>query len=141
MDAALLNAIDNGGLRARQALLPSNASPRLDTIQLPLIQLTDPGVIDSIIGRRGRRSLQVLHATDRSAAKLLMTPMRDATVAGPVLRRAVHRNRTLWPYGSRNTVTVTVPSARERLDFTAVNYTVLYGYPVYGYLRVRMRRI
>jgi uracil phosphoribosyltransferase/phosphoserine phosphatase len=90
MDAALLNAIDNGGLLARQALLPSNASPRLDTTKLPLIQLMDPEFIDSIIRRRSRHPLQVLHATDRKAAKLLMTPMRDATVAGPVLREA-HR--------------------------------------------------
>ncbi|KAH6664455.1 uracil phosphoribosyltransferase-domain-containing protein [Halenospora varia] len=91
MDAALLNAIDNDGLQARQALLPSNASPRLDTTKLPLIQLTDPRFIDSIIRRRSRQPLQVLHATDRNAAKLLMTPMRDATVAGPVLREAHRR--------------------------------------------------
>jgi uracil phosphoribosyltransferase/phosphoserine phosphatase/adenylate kinase len=90
MEAALLNAIDNGGLLARQTLLPSNASPRLDTTRLPLLQLTDPQFIDSIIRRRSRHPLQVLHATDRKAAKLLMTPMRDATVAGPVLREA-HR--------------------------------------------------
>ena len=91
MDAALANAIDNDGLRARQALLPSNASPRLETTKLPLIQLTDPEFIDSITRRRSRHSLQVLHATDRNAAKLLMTPMRDATVAGPVLREAHRR--------------------------------------------------
>jgi len=92
MDAALLNAIDNDGLRARQALLPSNVPPRLDTTKLPLIQLTDPELIDSIIHRRSRHPLlQVLHATDRNAAKLLMTPMRDATVAGPALREAHSR--------------------------------------------------
>ncbi|KAF8243481.1 hypothetical protein K440DRAFT_55619 [Wilcoxina mikolae CBS 423.85] len=92
IDAALLNAIDNDGLRARQALLPSNASPRLDTTKLPLVQLTDPEFIDSIIRRRGsRHPLQVLHATNRNAAKLLMTPMRDATVAGPALREAHRR--------------------------------------------------
>jgi hypothetical protein len=90
MDAALLNAIDNESLSAQQALLPSNASPRLDTIKLPLIQLTDPEFIDSIIRRRSRHHLQVLHATDRNAAKLLMTPMRDAMVARPALREA-HR--------------------------------------------------
>jgi phosphoserine phosphatase/adenylate kinase len=91
MDAALLNAIDNDGLQARQALLPSNASPRLDTTKLPKIQLTDPEFVDSIIRRRSRHPLQVLHATDRNAAKLLMTPMRDAAVAGPVLREAHRR--------------------------------------------------
>ncbi|CAM6002791.1 unnamed protein product [Sphagnum balticum] len=91
MDAALLNAIDNDGLRAGQVLLPSNVSPRLDNTKLPLIQLTDPEFIDSLIRRRSRHPLQVLHATDRNAAKLLMTPMRDATVAGPVLREAHRR--------------------------------------------------
>ena len=54
INAILLNAIDNDGLRARQALLPSNASPRLDTTKLPLIQLTDPKFIDSIIRRRSQ---------------------------------------------------------------------------------------
>ncbi|PMD32832.1 hypothetical protein L207DRAFT_440266 [Hyaloscypha variabilis F] len=91
MDTALSNAIDNDSLSARQALLPSNASPRLDTTKLPIIQLTEPEFIDSIIRRRSQHPLQVLHATDRSAAKLLMTPMRDATVAGPVLREAHRR--------------------------------------------------
>ncbi|PMD56107.1 uncharacterized protein K444DRAFT_632542 [Hyaloscypha bicolor E] len=91
MDAALLNAIDNGGLSAQQVLLPSNVSPRLDTTKLPLIQLTDPEFIDYIIRRSSQHPLQVLHATDRNAAKLLMTPMRDATVAGPVLREAHRR--------------------------------------------------
>jgi hypothetical protein len=40
MDAALTNVIDDDGLRARQAVLPSNASPRLDIIKLPIIKLT-----------------------------------------------------------------------------------------------------
>jgi uracil phosphoribosyltransferase/adenylate kinase/phosphoserine phosphatase len=92
MDAALMNAIDNDGLRAHQAVLPSNASPRLDTIRLPLIHITEPEFVDSVLCRRSRyANLQVLHATDRNAAKLLMTPMRDATIAGPVLREAHRR--------------------------------------------------
>lgn len=91
MEAALLHAIDNGGLRARQALLPSTASPRLDTVRLPVIELTKPESIGSIIHHRNQHSLRVLHATDRNAAKLLMTPMRDGTVAGPNLREAHHR--------------------------------------------------
>lgn len=92
MDAALMNAIDNDGLRARQVLLPSNVSPRLDTTKLPLIQLTEHGFFNAILHRRSRHAgNQVLHATDRNAAKLLMTPTRDATVAGPVLREAHRR--------------------------------------------------
>jgi uracil phosphoribosyltransferase len=89
MDVALMNAIDNDGLRARQAVLPSNASPRLDTTRLPLIQLTEHAFVDSVLCRRSKHaSIQVVHATDRSAAKLLMTPMRDARIAGQVLREA-----------------------------------------------------
>jgi uracil phosphoribosyltransferase/adenylate kinase len=92
MDAALINAIDNNSLRARQAVLPSNASPRLDTTKLPLIQLTDHQFVDSVLCRHKRHAgIQLLHATDRSAAKLLMTPMRDAKVAGPILREAHRR--------------------------------------------------
>ena len=92
MDAALMHAIDVDGLRARQAVLPSNASPRLDTTKLPLIQLTEPEFVDSVLCRRSRHAgIQVLHATDKNAAKLLMTPTRDATVAGPVLREAHRR--------------------------------------------------
>ncbi|OCL13444.1 hypothetical protein AOQ84DRAFT_372188 [Glonium stellatum] len=92
MDAALMDAIDNGGLRARQAVLPSNASPRLDATRLPLVKLTEQEFVDSILCRRSRHiGLQVHHATDRGAAKLLMTPTRDATIAGPALREAHRR--------------------------------------------------
>ncbi|KAK6527375.1 hypothetical protein TWF281_010555 [Arthrobotrys megalospora] len=90
MDTPLLEALENGGLLARQVLLPSNTSPRLDTVILPLIDITNSGFIDAIIRRRSSNSLQVLHATERNATKLLMTPMRDAAVAGPALREA-HR--------------------------------------------------
>ncbi|MCJ1239942.1 hypothetical protein MMC14_007941 [Varicellaria rhodocarpa] len=92
MDAALLDAIDDDGLRARQVVLPSNASPRLDTTKLPLIQLTDHEFVKSILGGHAQRAtIEVHHATDRKAAKLLMTPMRDAKIAGPALREA-HRH-------------------------------------------------
>ncbi|TKA82951.1 hypothetical protein B0A55_01327 [Friedmanniomyces simplex] len=43
--------------------------------------------IDSIIKRR----LPIFHATDRKGAKLLQTPMRDASVSGPALREAHRR--------------------------------------------------
>ena len=91
MEAALLDAIDNGGLRARQVLLPSNVSPRLDTTRLPLVDITDPEFIGSVFRRPRGPSPQVLHATFKSAAKLLMTPTRDATIAGPALRDAHRR--------------------------------------------------
>ncbi|MCJ1310708.1 hypothetical protein MMC25_004374 [Agyrium rufum] len=89
MDAALANAIDNDGLQARQFVLPSDAAPRLDTIKLPLILLTEQQTIDSVLCRRNRHAhIPILHATNKNGAKLLMTPMRDAKIAGPVLRKA-----------------------------------------------------
>ena len=92
MEAALTDAIDNHGLRARQVVLPSNAAPRLNTTKLPLINLMEPELITSILRCRARSAgLRVLHATKKNSAKLLMTPMRDATRAGPDLRHAHRR--------------------------------------------------
>ncbi len=92
MDAALTNAIDDGGLRAHQAVLPSNASPRLEITKLPIVKLTEPEFVKSLLrGRYTDGGLQVLCATDRNAAKLLATPMRDTAVAGPDLREAHRR--------------------------------------------------
>ena len=91
MDVALEVAIDHG-LDACQALLPSNVSPRSDITKLPLAQLTGQQIVDSLFGDHSRQTnFHVLHTTDRGAAKLLMTPMRDATVAGPILREAHRR--------------------------------------------------
>ena len=95
MDAALLDAIDNNGLRARQAVLPCTGSPGLDTTKLPLIQLTAHEFVDSFLGSRCQHAgIRVVHATERNTAKLLMTPMRDARITGPALRQ-VHR-RVGW---------------------------------------------
>lgn len=92
MDAALANAIDTDGLRVRQVVLPSNASPRLDLMKLPLVQFTKHEFVDSVLCRRSQHvTIQVLHSTDKNAAKLLMTPMRDANIAGPALREAHRR--------------------------------------------------
>ena len=91
MDKALTDAIGSG-LRAKQVLLPGNASPRLDTTKLPLIKLTEPEFVKSLLkGQNPNGGLHVLHATDKNAAKLLATPMRDAAVAGPSLREAHRR--------------------------------------------------
>ncbi|KAJ5219514.1 hypothetical protein N7468_008718 [Penicillium chermesinum] len=86
MDEALTRSIGKAGFLPRQAVLPSNAAARLDASRLPLVQLTDQFFVDSIFIRR--QSLHLLHATDRFAAKLLMTPTRDASVFGPALRDA-----------------------------------------------------
>ena len=93
MDGALTKAIVYDGLRAHQTLLPRRkATPRIATNRLPVFHLTDPEFLDSIVCRRSRDGgLQVLHATDRKTAKILMTPMRDANLAGPVLREAHRR--------------------------------------------------
>ena len=92
MDEALLQAINNDGLRVQQTLLPSYASPRLDIIKLPIINLTKPEFVDSLLSARyTHEGLQIICGTDTKAAKLLATPMRDAAVAGPNLREA-HRS-------------------------------------------------
>lgn len=104
MDAALSKAIDGGWRGARQVLLPSSVQPRLDKVKLPQLDITDKSFLQSIMrSRRGDTGtnaqvveeavashLRILHATDRSAAKLLMTPMRDASVCGPGLRQVHH---------------------------------------------------
>ena len=56
MDAALMNAINNGGLQACEVVLSSNASPRLDTMRLPLIDLTEHKFVDSILCRRSQHA-------------------------------------------------------------------------------------
>ena len=89
MDAALTSAIDNDNIRVCQVLLPSTVPPRVNTAKLPQIKLTDHEFVNSVLSH-----LHIVHATNRSAAKLLITPMRDARVAGPALREA-HR-RTGW---------------------------------------------
>ncbi|GAB1313714.1 hypothetical protein MFIFM68171_03924 [Madurella fahalii] len=89
MDAPLLDAVDNGGLWARQVLLPSHTSLRLDATKLPVLELTDPGFLDAVVRERDISS-RIFHATSRNGAKLLTTATRDANVRGPALREA-HR--------------------------------------------------
>ncbi|KAK1961849.1 uracil phosphoribosyltransferase [Colletotrichum sublineola] len=88
MDEVLLKAIDEDNFCARQALIPESSTPRLDVDKLPLVKIGSQGFIRSITRRR---CLRVLHATAKNAAKLLMTPTRNAAVAGPSLRAAHHR--------------------------------------------------
>ncbi|KAH9209060.1 hypothetical protein DL95DRAFT_428382 [Leptodontidium sp. 2 PMI_412] len=91
IDVDLFNTIYDGSLQACQVVLPSDASPRLDTKILPLIQLTLHEFANSVLQRRRQNAgLQVLHAKNRNTAELLMTLMRDARNAGPVLREAHH---------------------------------------------------
>ncbi|KAF5309273.1 hypothetical protein D9758_019067 [Tetrapyrgos nigripes] len=80
IDQPLLHAIDNEHLNACQVLLPPTSPPRLDIVKLPLTDITSPHFITSIVSPA--------ELADKNAAKLLMTPMRDATVYGPALRKA-----------------------------------------------------
>ncbi|KAL1606515.1 hypothetical protein SLS60_003920 [Paraconiothyrium brasiliense] len=91
MDSALLAAMDQGGLRARQVTLPCTASPRLNVSKLPVVDLNRIEVISALLHRHDRSArFPIYHATNKSAAKLLATAARDAAVAGPALRKA-HR--------------------------------------------------
>ncbi|KAL8800023.1 MAG: hypothetical protein Q9182_005464 [Xanthomendoza sp. 2 TL-2023] len=90
MDAELMTAMNAYGLQARQAVLPSNALPRTNS-KLPVVKLTDSGFLNDVLkGQSTHTGPQVHHVTDKNAAKLLATPMRNSAVAGPALREA-HR--------------------------------------------------
>jgi phosphoserine phosphatase len=86
MDAALSEA----SFQARQALIPATARPRLNTADLPLINLTHQETIASIFQRTGPYGIHLIHATNKPAAKLLATPARSECL-GPDLRDAHHR--------------------------------------------------
>ncbi|KAL3476032.1 uracil phosphoribosyltransferase-domain-containing protein [Aspergillus californicus] len=88
MDSELSTAIENG-LHARQALLPKDCSMRLDTASLPLVDLVGDSFVKSVLQHRiPPGGLKLIQATNTDAARLLMTPTRDATVRGPYLRAA-----------------------------------------------------
>ncbi|KAM3520368.1 hypothetical protein MY4038_009448 [Beauveria bassiana] len=103
MEDALREAIDTRGFCPRQVLLPPHVAPRLNATKLPLLAFSDPGFVEAVLYTRGTEtntivsksvstySCTVVHATDTGAAKLLMSPTRDASVAGITLRKA-HEN-------------------------------------------------
>ncbi|KAM3477914.1 hypothetical protein MY8738_006230 [Beauveria namnaoensis] len=100
MDNALCEAIDTRGFCSQQVLLPPHVAPRLNATKLPLLAFSDAKFIEALIRCRGTEaadtvsksvsaySCTVVHATDTGAAKLLMSPTRDASVAGSALRHA-----------------------------------------------------
>lgn len=88
MEADLERAIDNGSLYAYQLLLPDDVQPRLDQVKLPIIKLNHPAFLRAMFGRQGTA---IEEATNRTAAKLLMAPMRDANNSGSALREAHRR--------------------------------------------------
>ena len=92
INGALRAAIESEGLKARQALLPCNASPRLETAILPLVDLTSQEFIHSILCRFGDHfQLPIIHATDLNSTKLLAAPTRDPSLPGGILREAHRR--------------------------------------------------
>ena len=92
MDLELGLAIKDGMLKAEQAVVVPKAPPRLNTQMLPTVSLADPKFLDDVFhGRSKHNELRVFHTTNRGAAKLLMTSMRDASIRGPALRNAHHR--------------------------------------------------
>jgi uracil phosphoribosyltransferase/phosphoserine phosphatase/adenylate kinase len=88
MDSALMEAIDEGSLQARQVVLPSNALPRLDMAKLPLVQITEPEFVHSILCHCNRHTNIEVHIAKTNTTRLFMTPTRDAIVAGPALRKS-----------------------------------------------------
>ncbi|KAB8290825.1 hypothetical protein EYC80_008462 [Monilinia laxa] len=94
MDTLLMSGTEHKTFRARQAVLPRTAPPRLDTTRMSLVQLASQNFIESILRSRDPNfytELRILQATDRVAAKLLMAPMRNANISGHILREAHHR--------------------------------------------------
>ncbi|KAF3894535.1 hypothetical protein GTR04_1480 [Trichophyton interdigitale] len=87
MDAALVEAIECGGVRLKQVVLPPTTPMRLDSKRLPSLDITGADFMD-FVPFPSPPSIQLIHATEKNAAKLLMTQMRNANVAGPHLCRA-----------------------------------------------------
>ncbi|PLB52141.1 uracil phosphoribosyltransferase [Aspergillus steynii IBT 23096] len=84
MESALRKAITEKWLYAKQVLLPPSVAPRLNTTLVPVLDIMDSKFVDSLVEHRYRP--YIIHATHKPAAKLLQTPMRDASFEGPALR-------------------------------------------------------
>ncbi|KAJ3544886.1 hypothetical protein NM208_g2791 [Fusarium decemcellulare] len=84
VDRAIVVAIEDEDLQVRQVLLPNETPLRLDKDRLPVTRL-DEQLVASIMQRR---FIEITHATEKPAARLLSTPTRDTSVAGPALRKA-----------------------------------------------------
>jgi uracil phosphoribosyltransferase/phosphoserine phosphatase len=83
MDKVLKTALDKNELTVHQVLLPSDVPPR-DPARIPLVNLSSALTLKAIFSRR----FEVHHATEKNAAKVLVTRMRDSSVMGPALRDA-----------------------------------------------------
>ena len=91
MDQALHEALRDPSFRPYQALLPKLVKPRLSADQLPILDMTDPHFLERLFdGRKITENVYVrcLHHTNAKTTDLLATPMRNAALAGPALRKA-----------------------------------------------------
>ncbi|EFR02793.1 hypothetical protein MGYG_09098 [Nannizzia gypsea CBS 118893] len=87
MDSALIEAIESDGARLQQLVLPRTTPIWLDSKRLPPLDITGAGFVD-FVPFPSPPSIQLIHATEKSAARLLMTGMRNASVVGLDLCRA-----------------------------------------------------
>lgn len=91
MDRELEYAVKFEGLSARQVVLPSSASPRLNATQLPIVSLIESTFFDSVIYHHNKLACFLrTEATHETSSKLLATPTRDAGISGPSLRKSHH---------------------------------------------------
>jgi len=114
MDEHLLARMTEHGLRARQVLPPCTVRPRLDDNILPTIEIDDR-FVSRVLTR-----FDFFHATEKGAAKLLMSPTRNAAVQGPQLREA-HR-RVGW-YLATEYLTETVGLEEYDMDHVQLGKT------------------
>ncbi|EED18669.1 conserved hypothetical protein [Talaromyces stipitatus ATCC 10500] len=92
MDEALEQAFEDADFKPQQVVLPSDAPPRLDATRLPVMSLTQQQFTADVFTRgRPKQNIDIISATDRTSAKLLMTAMRDARNNGPILCKAHRR--------------------------------------------------
>ncbi|RAL15890.1 uracil phosphoribosyltransferase [Aspergillus homomorphus CBS 101889] len=114
METELATVIERDQFRAHQLLLPGEVPPRLDTKRLPIITLEE--LIGSI-------NFEVVHSTDTNAARLLATPMRDASLYGPFLR-AAHKRAGYY---------LSMTHVSDLLGLETVQIPHVQGYAIHGY--------
>lgn len=83
----MVEAIERGGIRLKQVVLPPTTPMPLDFKRLPSLDITGADFMD-FVPFPSPPSIQLTHATEKNAAKLLMTQMRNANVASPNLCEA-----------------------------------------------------
>ncbi|EFE30654.1 uncharacterized protein ARB_02576 [Trichophyton benhamiae CBS 112371] len=91
LDLEMLKLADRGivvvGPEATRIVLPPTTPMPLDFKRLPSLDITGADFMD-FVPFPSPPSIQLTHATEKNAAKLLMTQMQNANVAGPNLCEA-----------------------------------------------------